>query len=204
VSDQDGDMVPTPAAKLDSRWEGSAAVIASLVGLLALLVAGYTAWIQRQQVRAQVWPYVELGESDSLPTDVVGGETHGGLLVAFNKGVGPAILQSVVVKVNGKAQRNWEQVFKSLGIDPAPNFSMSSLNHSVLSPGERLDFMTIVGADEWTRFKSRLGKEIVVSACYCSTLGECWTSSVGFYMKRQWGQSVESCSRFTREEQFRD
>ena len=36
------------------RYDAVAAVIAALVGMLALLVAGYTAYIQRQQVRALV------------------------------------------------------------------------------------------------------------------------------------------------------
>ena len=47
-------------ARLGRRdWDGLAAVIAAFVGLLALLVSGYTAYLQRQQVRAQVWPYLD-------------------------------------------------------------------------------------------------------------------------------------------------
>ena len=42
-------------------WNGVSAVIAALIGLLALLVSGYTAVLQQQQVRAQVWPYIETG-----------------------------------------------------------------------------------------------------------------------------------------------
>ncbi len=185
-------------------WNGVAAVIAALIGVLALLVSAYTAYVQRQQVRAQVWPYVELGESDSLPNDVVGAESHGGLLVAINKGTGPAIVQSVVVRVDQKPQRDWRHAFAALGFSASEPYGMSSLNHSVLSPGERLDFLTIVGKKEWSNFKSKLGSDIVVRACYCSTLGECWTSAVGFYTKRRWGQSVDSCSIISESEQFED
>jgi hypothetical protein len=42
------------------EWE-KGAVIASCIGWLALVVSGYAAWIQRQQVRAQVWPNIVLG-----------------------------------------------------------------------------------------------------------------------------------------------
>ncbi len=54
-----------PEASMNAlrRRDGSglAAVIAAFVGLLALCVSGYTAYLQRQQVRAQVWPYIEFG-----------------------------------------------------------------------------------------------------------------------------------------------
>jgi len=46
-----------------SRYE---AVIATLVGLLAVSVAAYTAYMQRQQVRATVRPILEFG-SDNGP-----------------------------------------------------------------------------------------------------------------------------------------
>src|SRR5207249_10979872 len=43
-----------------SRYD---AVIATLVGFLALCVSGYTAYMQRQQVRAAVWPILEFYSS---------------------------------------------------------------------------------------------------------------------------------------------
>lgn len=62
------------------RWDAAAAIIASLVGLLALMIAGYTAYIQRQQVSAQVWPYLMWANSD-----------NGMDYLWINKGVGPAM-----------------------------------------------------------------------------------------------------------------
>ncbi len=44
-----------------SRYD---AVIATLVGFLALCVSGYTAYMQRQQVRAAVWPIPEFDSSN--------------------------------------------------------------------------------------------------------------------------------------------
>lgn len=186
------------------NWDAIAAIIAALIGLLAIFISGYTAWNVRQQTRAQVWPYLELGESDSLPTDKLGGESHGGLLVAINKGVGPAIVRSVVVRVDGKPQPDWPHVFAALGFHSRLPHSMSSFNRSVLSPGEQLDFMTIVGQKDWLRFKSRLGSDIVIRVCYCSTLGECWTSALGFYKERHWGRSIGSCTRVSKAAQFKD
>src|SRR5689334_17738839 len=93
------------ASKRARDWNGVSAVIAALIGLLALCVSGYTAYIQRQQVRAQVWPYLEPGISGSKRE-----------LLLFNKGVGPAIIEGVQVLVDGKPQRNWNAVFRALGL----------------------------------------------------------------------------------------
>lgn len=186
------------------RWDALAAIIASLVGLLALFVAGYTAYIQREQVRAEVWPYLELGESDALPNDVLGGESHGGMLVALNKGVGPAIVRSVVVRVDGKPQRDWKHALAALGLAESTRFGKSSFNRSVLSPGEQLNYMIVADPQEWVRFKSNLGRRLVIQSCYCSALGECWTSMLGARAKRHWGQPVEACPATKETDQFRD
>jgi hypothetical protein len=45
-----------------SRYE---AIIATLVGLCALCVSAYTAYVQRQQVRAAVWPILEFDSSNA-------------------------------------------------------------------------------------------------------------------------------------------
>src|SRR5262245_29368999 len=44
-----------------TRYE---AVIATLIGLLAVCVSAYTAYMQRQQVRAAVWPILEFDSSN--------------------------------------------------------------------------------------------------------------------------------------------
>ncbi|PYI74927.1 MAG: hypothetical protein DMF04_11625 [Verrucomicrobia bacterium] len=44
-----------------SRYD---AVIATLVGFCALCVSGYTAYMQRQQVRAAVWPILQFDHSN--------------------------------------------------------------------------------------------------------------------------------------------
>ena len=67
------------------------AIVATFVGVLALGVSGYTAYIQRQQVRAQVWPYLEVGYSN-VPTL---------RMTLVNKGAGPAIVKNVIIRVDG-------------------------------------------------------------------------------------------------------
>lgn len=64
-----------PRARI-SRYE---TIIATLVGVSALFVSGYTAYVQRQQVRAAVWPILEYDTSDD---PMIRFTLH-------NKGVGP-------------------------------------------------------------------------------------------------------------------
>src|ERR1051325_1636875 len=89
---------PTPGA---SRYD---ALIATFVGICALCVSGYTAYMQRQQVRAAVWPILQF-DSANAP------DIH---FILANKGVGSAIIKNVIVRVDGQPMRNWSQVFEKL------------------------------------------------------------------------------------------
>jgi len=142
--------------------DGAAAVIAAFVGLLALCVSGYTAYIQRQQVRAQVWPYLEPGVSGSKRE-----------LVVVNKGVGPAQVRSVQVYVDGKPQRNWDAVYAALGLKFEHRPAYSTLSSIVLSAGERLDQLLFRSADDFNAYAEQVDR-VELSMCYCSTLNECW------------------------------
>jgi len=147
------------------RWDALAAIIASLVGLLALIVAGYTAYIQRQQVRAQVWPYLISGNNDLTQS-----------LVVNNKGVGPAVVRTVQLWVNGKPQSDWNRVVANMGLPPH-QFFQATINHDVLSPGEELQIIRFPEKALWQRFKTAASNRMAMDICFCSTLGECWISS---------------------------
>jgi len=147
------------------RWDALAAIIASLVGLLALTVAGYTAYIQRQQVRAQVWPYLISGNNDLTQS-----------LVVNNKGVGPAVVRTVQLWVNGKPQSDWNRVVANMGLPPH-QFFQATINHDVLSPGEELQIIRFPDKALWQRFKTAASNRMAMDICFCSTLGECWISS---------------------------
>jgi len=147
------------------RWDALAAIIASLVGLLALIVAGYTAYIQRQQVRAQVWPYLISGNNDLTQS-----------LVVNNKGVGPAVVRTVQLWINGKPQSDWNRVVANMGLPPH-QFFQATINHDVLSPGEELQIIRFPDKALWQRFKAAASNRMAMDICFCSTLGECWISS---------------------------
>ena len=149
------------------------AVVATFVGVCALFVSGYTAYVQRQQVRAAVWPILEF-ESSNAP------DIH---FTLANKGVGPAIIRHVVVTVDGERVVNWPQVFEKLLGPGTPHFSESDMSGRVLSAGESQTVFTPRDPENnplnfdksnplWVKMnKDRL--RVSVEICYCSTLDEC-------------------------------
>jgi two-component system, cell cycle sensor histidine kinase and response regulator CckA len=74
------------------------AVAALVVSVSAVAVGLYEARLQRTHDRAEVWPHVEIS-TFVTPT--------GASLSVDNTGLGPAIIKSVVVTVDGKARSNW-------------------------------------------------------------------------------------------------
>ena len=183
------DTTPTVIAKNGVRWDALAAIIASLVGFLALLVAGYTAYIQRQQVRAQVWPYLQFEFSTVL--------AH---LEWRNQGMGPAIVHSVQAFVDGKPQHNWHELKHSLAIDDL-HFTTSSMNGTVLTPGQTLEWIKFQNEADFARFFDA-GKRMKFryKICYCSTLDECWL----FDSDAPRRQSIDRCQELPDADEFRD
>jgi hypothetical protein len=162
-------------------WDGVAAVIAAFIGLLALCVSGYTAYLQRQQVRAQVWPYLEPGMS---------GSKHE--VTLFNKGVGPAVVRNVQILVDGKPQRNWSEVFAALGINYGHHIPYSTINGVVLSPNEQIQQLVFPSADDFNLYAHQI-KRVNVKLCYCSSLGDCWAFDDSFSLPIDTHKPVAEC-----------
>ena len=170
-----GDMVgPVPEEKetrTASRYE---TFIATFIALLAVSVAGYTAYMQRQQVRAAVWPILEFDSSN-------GPDIH---FTLSNKGVGPAIIRHVIVKVDGQPARNWNEVLDKFLGPGKHRFSESDMNGHVLAPNESMTVFTPHDPEGnpltdrsnslWVEINKDRGR-VSVEICYSSTLGDCWT-----------------------------
>jgi hypothetical protein len=166
------DSAPRGASRYD-------AVIATFVGVCALCVSGYTAHVQRQQVRAAVWPILYFDSSNA----------PGIHFTLANKGVGPAIIRHVIVKVDGQPVKNWREALEILLGPGVHHASESDMSGRVLAAGESMTVLAPFGPDgkplnfdesnpHWVKMnKDR--ERITVEICYCSTLGECWTLRSG-------------------------
>jgi hypothetical protein len=164
--------VPTDEGAGVRRYE---TIIVTLIGVCALFVSGYTAYVQRQQVRAAVWPIVEYGSSNEPKIR----------FTLDNKGVGPAIIRNVIIRVDGEPVRNWQEALQKL-IGPGEyKFTLSSMNGHVLAAGESMDILvphnfdgTPLASDKSNPLWIALNKErsrVGIEICYSSTLGDCWT-----------------------------
>jgi hypothetical protein len=174
------------------NWDGLAALIAASIGVFALLVSGYTAYIQRQQVRAQVWPFLLVAYAD--------GEHS---LIVLNKGVGPALVHGVELLVDDKPQRDWKQVVGALGLPDNYAYEQSTISSNVLSAGERIAVIRIPDAMQYQDFSHAMRKRVKVNICYCSTLGDCWLHA-DVEQRDQRDRPVDACPALPEERKFND
>jgi hypothetical protein len=175
-------------------WSAVAAVLAALIGFLALLVSGYTAHVQRQQVRARVWPYLILANYDNKRA-----------LGVVNKGVGPALIRGVRVLVDGKPQPDWKHVLDALGVERPPHsYSLSTISVNVLSAGEGTAILSFDDAAIYKAFRAAASARMAMQICYCSTLGECWQYSDDIYGNAPAVAPLAQCPEVPRAEAFHD
>src|SRR5437773_12202289 len=133
-----GDMIgAVPEEKQTRGASRYDAVIATFVGFLALCVSGYTAYMQRQQVRAAVWPILQF-DSGNAP------DIH---FTLANQGVGPALIRNVIVKVDNQLVKNWDEEMKKLLGSGEHLLSESDMNGYVLAPNESISVVTLCDAN---------------------------------------------------------
>ena len=186
-------MSRAPREGKSRSWDALAAILAALIGFLALLVSGYTAYVQRQQVRAQVWPYLILTNYDNEKS-----------LNVFNKGVGPAIVRTARVRVDGKPQPDWDHVLDALGIAKPRKYFLSTIRVAVLSPNDHTAIISFDDESVYRAFRDAALARMRTDLCYCSTLGECWTYSDSIFGNAPKLDPVSACPVVPDDEAFED
>jgi hypothetical protein len=177
------------------QWDAVAAIVAALIGFLALVVSGYTAFVQRQQVRAQVWPWIVSGNNDLEHS-----------LEVLNKGAGPAIIRSVQVFVDGKPQPSWDRVLDALGMARPHPFQQATINPNVLMSGEHVTVIKFPEDAPWKQFRTEATDRVWMNICFCSSLDDCWMYSdkrpVGYKISTQLVKPIDECPRLPDAEIF--
>jgi hypothetical protein len=181
-----GDPAPAAPVKRGRDPEFWIAIGALLVSALAMLTSLLQTSIQRNQERAMVWPHVSAGPSYSA---------RGFSFVAANKGLGPALVHRVRLRVDGQPVAGWPEVLDGI-MGEGHGYGWDQLQANDLAG-------TILGADEsrvlfaiqWderVRAAFGTGNRVAAEVCYCSFLGECWISGAGLDHPR-----VEACDAAT-------
>lgn len=164
---------PITSRRFETRIE---LVVTGTVGLLALFVSAYTVQVQRQQLKVQAWPRVELSGFSQL-SPVVPGEIQTGLSLK-NLGVAPALVRSMEVAVGGKPVATWREAIDKLagrsGVPgPLPLARQMSAGGTVIGVGQEY-VMLVADSTRVTALLSRQTGLLRLSVCYCSVLDDCW------------------------------
>ncbi|HEY5061236.1 MAG TPA: hypothetical protein VII52_06845, partial [Gemmatimonadaceae bacterium] len=139
--------------------------------------------LQRKHDVAEVWPHVELSVYLS-PT--------GAALYLENTGIGPAVINSVVVTVDGRARRNWDEVAQALlGGSPVLTQTGTVADRAV-RPGDKVT-MVAIGKESLTPgFWKYIGR-LAVRVCYASVFDDHWVVSDDHIGGRSTWDKVKSC-----------
>jgi hypothetical protein len=140
------------------------AIASGLVAFLALAVSTYNVVLQRQQIRAQVWPY--LGSSYSY-----NGERFS--IQVENEGVGPAIVKTVELYVDKQPVPTWEAAFDKLDIADKDH-GQSTIHGAVIPAGSKIELLIVYGGERMAQLSAAFNKRLMLYVCYCSVLDECF------------------------------
>jgi hypothetical protein len=159
-----------------------AAVVISAVTAAALI---YQTHVIGDEFAAAIWPYLSVGTTYNAS-----GET----IEVSNDGVGPALVRSAQLSVDGRKVRAWNDYLDAIERDPElrglfmrakaaveagstanATITMSSISpSSTLRPGESRTLLKI--SLPFTVPLGAMAKHAVaLDFCYCSLNGSCWT-----------------------------
>jgi hypothetical protein len=157
------------------------AVCALLISTLATAASWWQTRVIQQELNAQVWPYVSVSES-LTDSDTV-------QISVENDGLGPAVLQSAVISVDGKPLGSFIDVMHALlgphliaraGGRRAMTIALADAAPGVvLRPGDATTAFRLTSARFARPFM--LGHHrLAIRTCYCAIVpGECWLADSG-------------------------
>lgn len=147
------------------NWDMLAALVAVFVGVCALGVSVYTARLQRQQIEAQTWPFLQLWRSNV--------DRRFNL---SNRGIGPARVRDMRVFVDGSEVETWDEAFEKLTGRPLECSRTSFISRRVLAANEDATMLEFCNDVDFTAFDAAISR-VQREFCYCSVLGDCWQLS---------------------------
>lgn len=155
------------------------AISAVFIGLCAIGVSLYETALIRQAQKGSVWP--ALGGGYSYNQD-------GFSYLLENAGVGPAIIEYIVLTIDGEPLQTWDQYFEKLGIN-VNNYLVTQASGRIVSPQSKLDILFIPpqgSVDLVAAEQSRVNVEI----CYCSVYEDCWIVTM-----KERAEEVSGCNQ---------
>ncbi len=158
-------------------------ISAIVAAIAAVAVAVYEARIGREHQKVSVWPY--LNQFNTLAPGLPYTRN------IQNVGIGPALVRSVQVRVDGRPVQRWSEIVRALTGREAPDLIYSSLHRgSVILPGSTLELLRLPPGETATRFWQAVQTDrFSMRVCYCSLYQDCWISD----NQQDEPQSVRQC-----------
>jgi hypothetical protein len=146
-----------------------AALLVSAAGAFALI---YQTRVIGQQYAATIWPYLSVDSSYGV---------HGVTIQVANDGLGPALIESAQLLIDGRPSAGWStymhDVLKTPGLRPKPHqvsISISSFGRSTtIRPGDTkllaaITYKSMIDPHAFT------AHTVGIRICYCSINNSCW------------------------------
>jgi hypothetical protein len=149
--------------------------LALLISALATAAGWWQTHVIAQQLSAQVWPYVT----------VAGNYGTGALRLSVdNDGLGPAIVESFVVLVDGKPQHDVVAAMHALVGSVKRGDAHSDLEVGSITAGQVLRtnsatlLFSLSNKDVAPGLAEQMSRRLTIQTCYCSIVDNCWTFTI--------------------------
>ncbi|MBV8637273.1 MAG: hypothetical protein JO322_04255 [Candidatus Eremiobacteraeota bacterium] len=170
------------------RFETLIAICALLISAITGAAVVYQTHIIQSEYAATIWPYLSV---DTFVTNQRRVD-----IKMTNDGLGPALIRSAQLVIDGKRARSWEDLESIVRRDARGRvaFGSSSINASTtIRPGESHQLISAnlapdVSPDILARHR------VVLTFCYCSLNDSCWSlHSVPGVVGGEFPHQVSSC-----------
>jgi len=158
------------------------ALAALVVSISAVAVGLYEAALQRAHDRAEVWPHLEVGTFLA---------ERGATVVLTNSGLGPAIVKSIAVTIDGKPVKDWAAALQTLLGAPAANFVVTTVFDTAVRPGDHVQILGLGQAQMPSPFWKSIGR-VAVTICYASVFDQFWAIDARLGGRNVW-RAVDHC-----------
>jgi len=136
------------------------------------------------QLSAAVWPYLSFSFT-----------TSNGMVKCTldNDGLGPAVLRSVALTVDGQAKPTISAALKTIKVQPDHStVSMSSVGAGeVIRPSASITVVEYRGPHA-RDLSALIRKRVKLTVCYCSLLDQCWSLATSTSLAAS-PQQIEKC-----------
>jgi hypothetical protein len=167
---------------MDSKADRTIALAAMLIAGASLLMASYQSCLQRENFHISVQPHVLLSFYFNR---------SGAGWVLRNEGLGPAVVKSFNVQIDGNQMRNWMNVGDVLGIEPGHTEYVNVPPGVFLRPSSpEAGKLFWVEASPAAATLNANRDRVHITLCACSLYEKCWITTSG----RSDPTRVVSCS----------